>query len=108
LTVASALIVLRPRRSVADLVAALDNELRRLDVLSLDEDLSVRATFDLSYRSLPAHAVQTYHAVGIHPGALISGELVAAICGSVRALEGVDSLLDVPAELRAPRRRRGS
>ncbi|TDV56457.1 tetratricopeptide repeat protein [Actinophytocola oryzae] len=94
LAVASALIASRPRRSVADFVAALDNERRRLDMLSLDEDLSVRATFDLSYRILPSSAVGAYHVVGINPGVLLSGELVAAVCGSARASEAIDALLD--------------
>jgi tetratricopeptide (TPR) repeat protein len=95
LAVVSALIALRPSRSVADFVAALDNERRGLDVLSVDEDLSVRATFDLSYRSLPASAVSAYHVVGVNPGALACGEMVAAVCGPVRASDGIDALVDV-------------
>jgi tetratricopeptide (TPR) repeat protein len=94
LVVAAALIALRPRRSLSDFVAALDNERRRLDVLSVDEDLSVRATFDLSYRSLPAPAVAAYHVVGLNPGALQSKELVAAVCGAAKAEEAMDALVD--------------
>jgi tetratricopeptide (TPR) repeat protein len=94
LCVAAALIALRPRRPVADLVAALQNERQRLDVLSVDEDLSVRATFDLSYRSLSPRAVAAYHAVGRHPGVLVTADLVAAACRTSRA-DAVDALDDL-------------
>ncbi len=94
LCVAAALIALRPRRPVADLVTALQNERQRLDLLSVDEDLSVRATFDLSYRSLPTRAVAAYHAVGRHPGVLVTEELVAAAC-RVSGAEAADALDDL-------------
>jgi tetratricopeptide (TPR) repeat protein len=80
LCVAAALIMIRPRRSVADLVTELRDEHRRLDVLSVD-DLSVRATFDVSYRGLPARARDTYQALGVHAGSVITAELVAAVRG---------------------------
>lgn len=76
--VAAALIMIRPRRSVAALAAELRDEHRRLDVLSID-DLSVRATFDVSYRGLPARARDTYQALGVHAGSVITAELVAAV-----------------------------
>jgi hypothetical protein len=66
---------------VADLVTELQDERRRLDVLAVD-DLSVCATFDLSYHSPPARATSTYHALGTHPGSLVTAELVAACAGS--------------------------
>lgn len=95
LCVAAALIALRPRRPVADLVTALQDERQRLDVLSVDEDMSVRATFDLSYRSLPRRAVAAYHAVGRHPGLLVTADLVAAVCGvgSAEAAGALDDLV---------------
>ncbi len=78
--VAAALIMIRPKRSVAALAAELHDVHRRLDVLSVD-DLSVRATFDVSYRGLPARARDTYHALGVHAGSVITAELVAAVRG---------------------------
>jgi tetratricopeptide (TPR) repeat protein len=80
LCVAAALMTLRPKRTVADLVGALRDERQRLNVLSVADDLSVRSTFDLSYRTLPTRAVPAYHAVGVHPGTVISTDLVAATC----------------------------
>lgn len=94
LAVASALIMLRPRRSIADFVAALDNERRRLEVLVVDDDLSVRSTLDLSYRTMPVLAMRAYHVVGVHPGALVCSEMVAAVCGPVRANDAIDALVD--------------
>lgn len=79
--VAAALIMIRPRRSVAALAAELHDEHRRLDVLSVD-DLSVRATFDVSYRGLPARAKDTYQALGVHAGSVVTAELVAAVRGA--------------------------
>ncbi len=78
--VAAALIMIRPRRSVAALAAELHDEHRRLDVLSVD-DLSVRATFDVSYRGLPTRARDTYQALGVHAGSVVTAELVAAVRG---------------------------
>jgi tetratricopeptide (TPR) repeat protein len=96
LAVAAALMVMRPRRSVAELVADLDNERRRLEVLSVDEELSVRPTFDLSYRQLSRDAALAYQALGLHPGALVTAELVAAACSTIpgRASDAVESLVD--------------
>ena len=79
--VAAALIMIRPKRSVAALAAELHDEHRRLDVLSVD-DLSVRATFDVSYRGLPARAKDTYQALGVHAGSVVTAELVAAVRGA--------------------------
>ncbi|MGB3437349.1 MAG: tetratricopeptide repeat protein [Actinophytocola sp.] len=96
LAVAAALMVLRPRRSIAELVAELDNERRRLDVLSVDEDLSVRTTFDVSYRLLSPAAAHAYQALGMHPGSLVTTELLAAACSIIPAYvaTAIDALVD--------------
>lgn len=96
LSVAAAQLVLRPRRAIAKLVAELRDERRRLDVLSLDDDLSVRATLDLSARALPPDAAAAYLAIGVHPGRLTCPELIAAVLrtGPARARRALDALVD--------------
>lgn len=76
LCVAAAQLALRPRRPVQKVVTELEN--RRLDALST-EDMSVRATLDLSYRALDAEAAAAYRAIGVHPGSWVCTELVAAM-----------------------------
>ncbi|SDC91500.1 NB-ARC domain-containing protein [Actinokineospora iranica] len=96
LCVSAALILSRPRRSLGWMVERLRDEHRRLDVLSVEDDYSVRAAFDLAYRDLPEPAAAAYRALGLHPGALVSPELVAAATGLDldRAAEAIDDLLD--------------
>jgi tetratricopeptide (TPR) repeat protein len=96
LCVAAAQLVLRPHRPVAKLVADLRDEHRRLDVLSLDDDLSVRATLDLSARALPPDARSAYLSIGAHPGRLVCPELIAATTrsGPARARRALDALVD--------------
>ncbi|MCT2586928.1 tetratricopeptide repeat protein [Actinophytocola gossypii] len=95
LSVVAAQLVLRPHRSTARLVDELRSERRRLD-LSVEEDLSVRATFELSVRALPADAMAAYLAIGVQPGSLVCTELTAAACrmGQHRARQALDELVD--------------
>lgn len=79
--VVAALMVLRSRWTVAQLVDALRDEYRRLDVLEVEDDLSVRATFDVSYHHLSPSAAFVYRVVGVHLGALISTEMVSTVAG---------------------------
>ncbi|KOV76970.1 hypothetical protein ADL03_42405 [Nocardia sp. NRRL S-836] len=58
----------RPERSLAREVAELRDEHRRLSVLSIDETLSVQASFDLSYRELPPQSRRLYRLLSLHPG----------------------------------------
>jgi tetratricopeptide (TPR) repeat protein len=78
LCVAAALTVSRPRRSLARTAEELREEHRRLEVLSVDEDMSVRATFDASYAVLPELAARAYRSLGLCPGARWSVHLIAA------------------------------
>jgi tetratricopeptide (TPR) repeat protein len=78
--VAAALMVLRPRWTIADLVDALRDEHRRLDVLAVEDDLSVRATFDVSYWDLSATAASAYRVLGAHPGSWVCTEMVGTAC----------------------------
>jgi len=96
LCVAAAQLAIRPRRAIAKLVAELRDERRRLDVLTLDDDLSVRATLDLSARALSPDAAAAYLAIGVHPGRLTCPELIAAMlrAGPARARRALDALVD--------------
>jgi tetratricopeptide (TPR) repeat protein len=78
LCVAAALTVSRRSRSLAWTAEELREEHRRLEVLSVDEDMSVRATFDVSYADLPELAARTYRSLGLCPAARWSVHLVAA------------------------------
>ncbi|RLK60516.1 tetratricopeptide repeat protein [Actinokineospora cianjurensis] len=77
LCVTAALIAARPRRSLAWMVDRLRDEHRRLDVLSTEEDYSVRAAFDLAYQDLPPRAAAAYRAFGLSPGGSVAAELLA-------------------------------
>ncbi|MBP2320003.1 tetratricopeptide (TPR) repeat protein [Kibdelosporangium banguiense] len=96
LCVAAALTVSRPTRSLTWMARELVNEERRLEVLSVEEDLSVRSTFDLSYRDLPPAAAVTYQALGLHHGAVFRLDLVAAATNTPvsQASQAGDHLLD--------------
>jgi tetratricopeptide (TPR) repeat protein len=95
LCVVAAHLTLRPRRPMTKLVDELRDEARRLDALSL-EDMSVRATLDLSYRALSTDAASAYVAIGVHPGTLVSTKLVAVMLrrGSRDAQRALDRLAD--------------
>ncbi|RKT52950.1 ATP-binding protein [Saccharothrix australiensis] len=68
LRIAAARLVTRPRWSVERVVAELDDERGRLAVLSSSPELSVRSTFDLSYRALRPTAAALYRRLALHPG----------------------------------------
>ncbi|HEX8865349.1 MAG TPA: tetratricopeptide repeat protein, partial [Lentzea sp.] len=60
------------------------DELRgdRLDVLEIDGDTAVRATFELSYRALPTEAQRVFRRLGLPPGADLGLEAVTALTGT--------------------------
>lgn len=95
LCVAGARIASRPRRPLARTVAELADERRRLGVLSMD-DLSVSATFDVSYSGLPNSTKQVYRLLGLHPGNSVCAELVAAAAGvdATCAQDDLETLVD--------------
>lgn len=72
------------------MVAELLGEQRRLEALSV-EDVSVRATFDLSYQALPADAARLYRTVGLLPGTDFNRAVAAAAANL--PVEEADSLL---------------
>ncbi|HEV2779463.1 MAG TPA: tetratricopeptide repeat protein [Actinophytocola sp.] len=96
LCVAAALTVSRRSRSLAWTAEELREEHRRLEVLSVDEDMSVRATFDLSYAELPELAARTYRSLGWCPAARWSVHLIAAATATdlAEAQRATDQLAD--------------
>src|SRR5205085_1740911 len=68
LSIASARLVARPRRTLARLVTDLADERRRLAVLSSKEELSVNSVFGFSYQALQGDSARLYRLLGLHPG----------------------------------------
>jgi tetratricopeptide (TPR) repeat protein len=95
LSVVAAQVLLRPHRPMAKLVDELRSERRRLD-MSVEGDRSLRATFEISVRGLPPDAAAAYLTIGVHPGVLLSAELVAATnrMGLIQARRALDELVD--------------
>jgi tetratricopeptide (TPR) repeat protein len=82
LCVAGARIASRPRRSLARMIDELRDERARLDVLSSEGDLSVRATFDVAYGDLSPPLRRVYRTLGLQPGKTFGIEVVAAGLGT--------------------------
>jgi tetratricopeptide (TPR) repeat protein len=80
-SVAGARLAIRPRRSIARAVEDLTDQQSRLAKLSVGGDVSVAATFDLTYRELPAEAARSYRLLGLHPGPNFGHEVTAAAVG---------------------------
>ncbi len=74
-------LIMRPDRSAERMVTELDDERRRLAVLSRHEDASVRVAFDVSYSSLPHGAARLYQLLGLHPGPDFDAPAAAALAG---------------------------
>ncbi|MEV4314729.1 BTAD domain-containing putative transcriptional regulator [Actinocrispum sp. NPDC049592] len=85
----------RPAWTVADLAERLRETRRRMHTLTVD-DLSVYATLQLSYTSLPDLHRRTFRLLGIHPGQDIDRYAVAALTGLPvdEAEEQLESLCD--------------
>jgi tetratricopeptide (TPR) repeat protein/transcriptional regulator with XRE-family HTH domain len=81
LRVAAELAAARPRTALADLVAELADEQRRLDLLDAGGDprTAVRAVLSWSYRQLPPPAARAFRLLGLHPGRDVDRYTVAAL-----------------------------
>jgi tetratricopeptide (TPR) repeat protein len=84
LRVAAELAAARPTVALADLVADLADERRRLDRFDASGDprTAVRAVFSWSYRHLGPAAARAFDLLGVHPGRDIDGYAVAALTGT--------------------------
>lgn len=69
--------------TIADLVSELADEQARLDTLSMsdDEEVTVRAVFDGSYRMLDVATSRLFRLLGLAPGPDISAHAAAALAG---------------------------
>jgi tetratricopeptide (TPR) repeat protein len=82
LRVMAARLVTRPRLRLAQAVHDLTDERHRLMAMSLaDDEISVEACLDLSYRELSPEAAQLYRRLALHPGAEFSSCVTAAAVG---------------------------
>jgi tetratricopeptide (TPR) repeat protein len=81
LRIAAELAAVRPSTPLADLVAELADEQRRLDLLDAgaDERTAVRAVFSWSYRQLPPDAARLFRLLGLHPGPDLEAYAAAAL-----------------------------
>jgi tetratricopeptide (TPR) repeat protein len=87
LRLAAELAAARPRAGLADLVDELADESRRLDLLAAGDDdyTAVRAVFSWSLRQLQPSAARAFTLLGLHPGADIDADALAALTGTDRA-----------------------
>jgi DNA-binding SARP family transcriptional activator/Tfp pilus assembly protein PilF len=94
LRVAAELATSRPSVPLADLVAELADQQRRLDLLSADDDprTAVRAVFSWSYEHLDPDSARGFRLAGLHPGADFDAYAVAALLDS--KLERARRVLD--------------
>jgi tetratricopeptide (TPR) repeat protein len=67
-------------RSLQVLAQSLTDEEARLEYLQ-DQDRGVRASFDISYRALPAHTARIFRLLGLLPGPDFPAAIVAAVGG---------------------------
>ncbi|MET8154928.1 tetratricopeptide repeat protein [Sphaerisporangium sp. NPDC005289] len=86
LCVAGARLAARPGWDLAEMADALRHERRRLNALSVEEDITIRATLTLSYRGLsPPEAARVYRLLGLFPGPTFDSRAAAATVGLPRA-----------------------
>ncbi|WP_424535080.1 tetratricopeptide repeat protein [Sphaerisporangium viridialbum] len=105
LCVAAARLATRPSWDLNEMVDALSHERQRLNALSVDQDITIRAALMLSYRGLsPPEAARVYQLLGLFPGVTFDSRAAAATVGlsrtRIRHLLGVlvdaNLLDDVP------------
>lgn len=79
--VAAARLAARPKWSVGRVVSELADEQLRLAMLSPSQELSVQATFDLSYRALDERTAVVYRRLALHPGQTFGPAVAASLLG---------------------------
>jgi tetratricopeptide (TPR) repeat protein len=78
LRVVAARLAIRPKWPIRRLVDELASERDRLGRLTVSDDVSVLATFDLSYQVLDDDQARLYRLASVHPGPYLSLEVAAA------------------------------
>jgi tetratricopeptide (TPR) repeat protein len=94
--VSAARLAAHPDWPVSRVAGELALERHRLAALSIEEDMSVRAAFDVSYRALGSEAARLYRLAALIPGADFCPGLAAA--GTATDPERVSDLLGVLAD----------
>jgi len=95
LRLAAEMCAARPDDALGDLVAELDDQPGRLDLLDAGDDhTAVRSVFSWSYRNLPPPVAATFQLLGLHPGVDIGESAAAALLGAepARARRLLDAL----------------
>jgi tetratricopeptide (TPR) repeat protein/transcriptional regulator with XRE-family HTH domain len=84
LRVVAELAVARPAAPLAELVAELSDQQRRLQVLDADGDprTAIRAVFFWSYDHLDHDTARAFQLAGLHPGAGFDAHALAALAGT--------------------------
>ncbi|SHF03693.1 tetratricopeptide repeat protein [Streptoalloteichus hindustanus] len=87
----------RPGWPLSRVVRELHDERRRLSSLASEDDLSLKAVFDLSYRTLPPELARAARLLALHPGPAFGLEAATALLGTDRddALHQVTELVRV-------------
>ena len=88
---------LHSHHTLTEVVADLTDDRRQLLTLSQAEgNISMTTAFARAYRDLHEDAQEVYHLIGVHPGAAIGAEVVAAVLGIERAdaVRRLDGLAD--------------
>ncbi|NUP30657.1 MAG: tetratricopeptide repeat protein [Streptomycetaceae bacterium] len=65
----------------ADTLESLADERRRLEVMAVPDDLSVRAALDVSYRRLPARLQELFRALGVLPTPVFDAPAALDVAG---------------------------
>lgn len=95
LCVAAARLSTRPQWPISRLVGVLSDEKRRLSALSIADEASVQASFDLSFGELDAETARVYRLLGLHPGRDFGIGLAAAAIDrpTMETEDALDSLV---------------
>jgi DNA-binding SARP family transcriptional activator len=98
LAIATALIAIRPARSLTTVVTSLRRAASRLDILNAgDATADLRTAFGRSYQALSPDAARMFRLLAKHPGPDISAVSAAGLAGlpSARAGEALTELADL-------------
>ncbi|MEV6906189.1 tetratricopeptide repeat protein [Amycolatopsis sp. NPDC051071] len=79
LSIVAAILVSDPDQPISEMAAALRSSTTRLNELSYDRDLAVRAAFDLSYTRLERDDARLFRLLSLNRGPRISFEAAAAL-----------------------------
>jgi tetratricopeptide (TPR) repeat protein len=77
LSVSAARLAVHPKWQIGEMVSALRQEQHRLSALAMD-DLTVKASLDVSYRTLPGGAAHVYRLMGTSPAVTFDSRAAAA------------------------------